>query len=359
MIHDYLIVGRGIAGSILANQLHQAGASVAVIDEAAVSTSSRVAAGLANPFTGPKMVKSWKAEILFPFMEAFYKELQERTGTKFFYERTLYRPFASAADLNDWYGRSATQSHSQFIIRILGSGGHGNHVDDPHGGVEIRAFVLDVPAFLDAVQALLGDVGCQLTDTFFEEDRLEIKGDRVTFGQYEARRLVMCNGYKVRDSKYFGWLPITPVKGEILKVEMAEDFETIYNRSCFIIPQADGTAKVGSTYDRSDMTEKATEKGKNVICEKLESLSLMPYKIVGHSAGVRPGTVPRRPLMGVHPEHDKLFVFNGLGTKGVSLAPYFANEFTKYLQGDNNLEGEVNIEKYYSLYFKAKAEAGK
>jgi glycine oxidase len=84
MIHDYLIVGRGIAGSILANQLHQAGASVAVIDEAAVSTSSRVAAGLANPFTGPKMVKSWKAEILFPFMEAFTKNCRSGQEPNFF-----------------------------------------------------------------------------------------------------------------------------------------------------------------------------------------------------------------------------------------------------------------------------------
>jgi glycine/D-amino acid oxidase-like deaminating enzyme len=48
--------------------------------------------------------------------------------------------------------------------------------------------------------------------------------------------------------------------------------------------------------------------------------------------------------VGIHPVYAQLAVFNGLGTKGVSLAPYFAREFVKYLGGEeNNLTGLVDV----------------
>ena len=99
------------------------------------------------------------------------------------------------------------------------------------------------------------------------------------------------------------------------------------------------------------MTEGITESGRNEICEKLEALSPMSYKITGQEAGIRPGTVPRRPLIGAHPRFPNLFVFNGLGTKGVSLAPFFSDQMAKCLEEGNNLDEEVDIKKYYSLYF--------
>ena len=133
---------------------------------------------------------------------------------------------------------------------------------------------------------------------------------------------------------------------------MNSDFETIYNRSCFIIPQGKRIYKVGSTYDRKDPSPVPTLKGKNEITKKLNALLKTDYEIMNHKAGIRPGTVTRKPLIGVHPEHRNLAIFNGLGTKGASIAPFFGKYFVKYLEEDNNLDEEVDIKKYYSLYFK-------
>jgi glycine/D-amino acid oxidase-like deaminating enzyme len=145
---------------------------------------------------------------------------------------------------------------------------------------------------------------------------------------------------------------MAPVKGELLEIELERNFQTIYNGSCFIIPLKNGRYKVGSTYDKMDMLEEVTESGKNKICEKLRALSPMKFKIVDQQAGIRPGTVTRRPLLGRHPELANLFVFNGLGTKGVSLAPFFSDQMAKCLEEGNNPDQEVDIKKYYSLYFK-------
>jgi hypothetical protein len=311
-----------------------------------------VAAGLINPFTGPKMVKSWKAEVLFPYLEQFYKTLEIETGGSFFEERKLYRPFGSIEELNDWYGRSAQANYQKFIEKICDSGAHGSYVNDPHGGVEIKANVLNVPVFLDEMYAFLSKK-CHVISERFDEDNMEVNSEGIKYHELQAGNVVFCNGYQVKESKYFGWLPMAPVKGEILLVEFEKDFQTIYNRSCFIIPQANGKYKVGSTYDRHDMTNSITESGKNEICEKLEALSPMGFKIIGQQAGIRPGTVPRRPLIGVHPKYDRVLVFNGMGTKGVSLAPFFSDQFAKSLEDDNYLDAEVDIKKYYSLYFKS------
>jgi glycine/D-amino acid oxidase-like deaminating enzyme len=48
----------------------------------------------------------------------------------------------------------------------------------------------------------------------------------------------------------------------------------------------------------------------------------------------------------VHPEHDQLLVFNGLGTKGVMLAPYFANKMARFTLKDEPLPEEVNISRF-------------
>jgi len=347
---DYLIIGQGLAGSIMAYQLLKRGKHIAIIDEGKSFTSSTVAAGLINPFTGPKMVKSWKAELTISFSNIFYKELEHETQTKFFSERLIYRPFSSIQELNDWEGRSSRKNYQKFIKAIRGKDAHGNYVDDPFGGVEISGYVLNVSDFILAMRQYLKS-RCHFLEHRFCEDNLEITDDTLRYADIEAKRLIFCSGYEIQQSKFFSWIPIAPVKGEILQLRLDENFETIYNKSCFIIPQGKGIYKAGSTYDREDMTEKPTQKGRNKISQKLDALLKMNYEIVAQEAGIRPGTVTRRPLIGFHPVHQELSVFNGLGTKGVSLAPFFSDQFVKCLEEGNNLDEEVDIKKYYSLYF--------
>jgi glycine/D-amino acid oxidase-like deaminating enzyme len=352
MKYDYLIIGQGLAGSVMAYQLHKRGKSVAVIDEQKYPTSSRVAAGLANPLTGPRMAKTWKAELLFPYMENFYEHLQQETRGHFFKKHILYRPFISVKEMNDWDGRSEIPNDDPFIHKICEPGTHNTYIRDPFGGVEVYAHTLNVRDFITEIRRFL-DGTCDFYDSFFEEDKLEIFDNYVKYAEIEATNVIFCTGHSVVNSRYFGWLPMAPLKGEILEVKIESDFKTIYNRSCFIIPMENGRFKVGSTYDRQYQSQGITERGKNEICEKLEALCTMSFEVTHHEAGIRPATLTRRPLMGTHPVHKCLHVFNGLGTKGVTLAPFFSDHFVKSLEEGNYVEEEVDIKKYYSLYFKS------
>ncbi len=354
MLIDYLIIGQGLAGSTLAIQLLHAGKSIAVIDPGQFPTASSVAAGLINPFTGPKMVKSWKFDELISFGADYYRQAERALESDFFSEHTLFRPFLSVKQQNEWLGNCTIPGYSSYIQRICDAGEHAPFVHNPLGGLESRAWTLNVPIFLEASYRYLKSHSDYLEEQF-DETLLEIGLGSMRYRDIEAKRIVFCTGHHSVHSRFFNWLPLVPVKGEILDIKMTVHFETIYNKNCFIIPLGNGIFRVGSTYDRKDNTMEPTVEGRNQIISNLRQMTDLPFEVIGQSVGIRPGTMTRRPLIGQHPEIRSIFIFNGLGTKGVSLAPYFAHEFVTVLEGGNYLHDEVDIKKYYSLYFNSQS----
>lgn len=62
---DYLIVGQGIAGTLLTHFLLKKNKKFLVADLYNPNSASSVAAGLFNPVTGRRLVKTWKADSIF------------------------------------------------------------------------------------------------------------------------------------------------------------------------------------------------------------------------------------------------------------------------------------------------------
>ena len=87
------------------------------------------------------------------------------------------------------------------------------------------------------------------------------------------------------------------------------------------------------------------------MLERLAALIEMPLEVRNQVAGIRPATKDRRPVAGQHPQHKPLFIFNGLGTKGVSLAPYCAGVFAAYLLQQKEIPAEINIKRFFSLSY--------
>ena len=61
-----LIVGQGIAGTVLSYKLSQRNISHKVLDNNHQSAATHAAAGLINPITGRNYVKSWMIDDLLP-----------------------------------------------------------------------------------------------------------------------------------------------------------------------------------------------------------------------------------------------------------------------------------------------------
>ena len=85
------------------------------------------------------------------------------------------------------------------------------------------------------------------------------------------------------------------------------------------------------------------------MIESLNRILKIPYKVVDHLVGIRPANIDRRPFVGLHPIHPQLGICNGMGTKGCSLAPYFALQLINHIEMGAELNKEANIERFYHL----------
>ena len=342
---DFLIIGQGLAGTALAYRLEQEGQRILLFDQPQSNKSSRVAAGLYNPVTGRKMVKSWKAELLFPEIEPFYAEMESLSGRKFLTQKKIYRPFLSIEEQNEWMGHSSDPSIGMFIEQIFTESQHAE-MRDTYGGVLLRmSGWLNINEFLDGMAAYLGK---RLRLEAFDEDQLEKIPEGWRYGEVSAKNLVYCNGLGALKSRFFNYLPFAPVKGELLEVEQDFDPDFIANRGVFRVQLDRGIYRVGSTYTWHDLDIGPTETAKNEILAKLQELVKVPVKVVkSHKTGIRPATKDRKPFLGKHPMEDSVYIFNGFGAKGVSLIPYFSKMMTQYLIKSEPIIGEVDIARYF------------
>lgn len=354
---DVLVVGQGLAGTALAWSLIRAGKSVLVIDRVNPASASMAAAGLYNPITGPNLALAWDAHRFFPVIEPFYREIEKETGESFLHPMPIYRPFNSAAQQNDWSGRWSDPRYNPFIASFSAFSKGDPVLRDPWGGLTLAGGgFLDLPMMLSCFRSFLAQRG-MLLDEHFDAGHLTVGSGNVLYKAHRAERIVFCTGHRLPPGSRFDWLPLKPLKGETLLLKVDADIETIYNRGCFIIPLQKGLCRAGSTYNRNDLSTVPTENGRSEIEKKLNNLISASYDVVGQAVGIRPASVDRRPLLGFHPEFPVLGVFNGLGSRGVSMAPVLSRIMTRNLLQGTPIEMSVKINRFNSLYFASNSDS--
>jgi glycine oxidase len=66
--------------------------------------------------------------------------------------------------------------------------------------------------------------------------------------------------------------------------------------------------------------------------------------VIGESAGVRvnvPGT--RLPMLGPLPGRTRVWIFTGLGSKGLLMAPLLGRELSGYLDSSTPIPAEIRV----------------
>ncbi len=354
--YNYIIVGQGIAGTVLAHTLLAEGKSVLIIDEGMEHSTSAIAAGLYNPVVFKRLVKSWMADELIPFMDVFYKEAEQLLGKPFYFKKQIVKLFADEAEKAFWLKKSEEEVGTYLDKKI------DNHflkdlIDNPYGAAEVKAAGnLDTRLFLNASRAYFLKKECLLKDKF-EYGDLSILEKGVSYRNNDAETIIFCEGHKTTTNPYFKWLPFKLTKGELITIKLNGDavipVDKVINKGVFILPLGNNIYKVGATYEWQDLSEQPTEKGKLYLIEKLQKVIQAPFDIISHEAGVRPTVEDRRPLIGLHPQHTSIGIFNGMGTKGVMLAPYFAKQFSRFLDKKTGLSGEIDCNRFLKVIPKA------
>ncbi len=320
----FLIVGQGIAGTVLAYHFLQAEIPFQIWDSPKHFKSSYAAAGIFNPVTGRKLEKTWLASDLFSYLPTFYRSIEKILQAPFFYPMPLFRPFANE-EMKTWLlGRKAQIDHD-----FLRWTEEGVWVD--------QAGWVDVSSLLTFSTDYFRSKKLYFDRVFQPSDSSDFQG------------VIFCEGYHGCHNPFWSVLPFLPAKGELIRFRSDEpSSEFILNKNGFILPLVNGDFKVGATYRWDEFSQDSTESAQQELAGKLTSMGVSQYIPLETYVGVRPATQDRRPFIGMLA--NRWGIFNGFGSKGVSLTPYFANVFVQELLGKKELDSEVSIRRYAHLF---------
>ena len=169
----------------------------------------------------------------------------------------------------------------------------------------------------------------------------------VTYNNLKASKIVFCEGFGVKQNPYFNHLPLEEVKGEIITIHAPKlEIDFLLKSTLFVLPLGNHRYKVGATFNHKDKTSIPSIEGKEELVEKLKKVITVPYEIIDQSAGIRPAVKDRRPLVGVHDKYPQLAILNGLGTRGVMIAPSMAKELYGLLEEGIDLDPEINCNRF-------------
>ncbi len=342
---DYIIVGSGLAGIAFSEIAVQNNKSVIVIDNNS-QNSSKIAGGLYNPVILKRFSEVWNAEEQLEIAEKFYSELEIKLQSKFDYKVPILRKFFSIEDQNNWFVASDKPSLSPFLSTQLISKQY-QGIDAPFqygmvlqtGYIETAKLIENYKKYLLKKKMLIGDI-FDYTSIIFDKD--EIKYKDIT-----ANHIIFAEGYGMHSNPYFKHLPLDGTKGELLLIKAPNlKMDVIINTSVFIMPLGNDLFKVGATYNWQDKDSNPTEAGKNELSERIKEILNCDFEIISHFAGVRPTVRDRKPLLGTHHEHHNIHILNGLGTRGVMLAPSMAKILFDHIENNKIIEKEINIVRY-------------
>lgn len=344
MKFDYLIVGSGLSGVMLCEALRKRGKSFKVISNKS-QQASIVASGLYNPVVLKRFNKAWDAEKHLPIAMSAYEELELFLGIQIDYKLPIYRLFSSIAEQNNWIIASDKIPLKPYLISDIKSNINQN-IYAPYGYGEVKnTGRIDTKLLLESYSNVLNNEKL-ISHESFEYDKLKIS-KKIVYKGIESENIIFSEGFGVRQNPFFNYLPIEGTKGELIIINAPKlNSEVIIKSSVFIIPIGNNNYLVGSTYAWDDFNNDPTINAKNKLLNKLDKLVLCPYKVVYQRAGIRPTVIDRRPLVGQHKSHENLYILNGLGSRGVLIAPTVANALINFIEDKLPLQKEINISRF-------------
>ncbi|MDF1696879.1 MAG: FAD-binding oxidoreductase [Saprospiraceae bacterium] len=345
--YDYMIVGQGIGGTLLSWFLKKQNKSFCFIDNNHHHAASNIAAGIINPITGRKYVKSWRIEQFLPIAKLTYSEISDFISTTIGHDKLIYRGLYNIHDENTWETRKTDEVAGQFIVDRPNSEEYDGKINGVFSyGVLKGGMQVQFPIIIKKYREYLRSNGW-IKEERFEYDKLKINEESVSYGNIQAGRILFAEGYQAQFNPYFNYLPFEAAKGDVLIIKIeGRPFDNILRHKVFIAPIDDEHYWVGSDYRWKFADDSPDPLKREELIATLDKILNVPYEIVSHIAGIRPCVKGRRPFLGKHPEHPNLAIFNGLGTKGASLGPFWAKHLIAYLEDGIDLDGEVDIKRF-------------
>jgi len=350
--YDFLILGQGLAGSILAWHLINAKKRVMVIDDGHQSSSSIVAAGMVNPVAGRSLNSPPRTADWLKSAHAFYAHLGKFYQQAYFHPVDMQRIFQSDTHIRYYQRQRENNPDSPYIGKTLKPKEVDTGIQAPYGAFEqTQTGYLDMPQILADLKDWLLEKQALINHSF-TYDAIKVTQESIQFGDIEAQKLIFCEGYRVIENPWFRQLPFQPDKGEMLRLKTSKTICThIANGVQWMIPLANGDYRLGATHEHEDINCQATDHGRAELLAGLENLlkDNSGINVTEHNAGVRPATQDRQPFIGAHPRLPGLHIFNGFGGRGALTIPWFSERYAEHLLNHAKLPSEADVIRYQDI----------
>jgi len=325
---EFLILGRGLAGTCLALRLAMQGRSFRILASSQTNSASLKAAGLMNPVTGRRMALTWNFAEVWHEAVNFYAEayllLTGKPGS-FLQKRKIKKALHSTEEMNFLEAKSAWAGFGN-LVKIMPANPESSIHQQQCGWAEIDAgHRLDVPVFLSLALEYFQQKNQVIETEFFpemlhpSEAGWEIDGKNYAF-------VISCLGLGCP------WIgpDLWAVKGQLFVLKGLPSWGSeVRKTEHFLIPLDEKQVLAGSTYEREFDHLLPDDQGLELILDGLKPEVKAKLQVETSWAGLRPTSKDRRPIIqNILPQ---LYAVNGLGTKGVSLAPFAAGELLSML----------------------------
>ena len=342
---DYIIVGCGLGGIAFCETALNNNKKILIINND-VENSSKIAAGLYNPVILKRFSQVWHASEQLILLNTYYKNLEYKLNVKLDYKLPIHRKLVNIEEQNNWYLATDKPNVGEYLSsKLLQT--KNRYLNNPFGfGEVLQTGYVDTQRLLMHYKKYL-ELNNNYLHEKFEHSKLENHENYVQYKNIKARHVVFAEGFGARHNPFFSYLPIDGTKGEIITIK-APDLKVneIINSSIYLIPLGANFYKIGATYNWEDKSSEPTENGKNELLHNINNLITCDFEIIAHSAGIRPTVKDRRPLIGTHQIYKRYHILNGLGTRGVMLAPEMAHHLYNHIENETELDNHINIIRY-------------
>jgi len=323
-----VILGQGLAGSVLAWTFDRAGIDFEVIDRGHAEASSRVGAGIINPVTGQRLVKSWRIdEELAPAL-ALYRDIEASLKIALVRSMRVRRIFRN--------------EHERHVYSEKKTGGdlapYAGDGDDDGFWIEGGARV-DTAALIEAVRVWLRASGRLREETISAEQALS-----------KCELVIDCTGAAVASDAEFAFAGLRPAKGETLTLALATPIaeDVILNAGHWLLPLGNATARVGATFEPGVTDLTLTTRARDELERSAASLIGGDFAVIAHEVGLRMTSPDKHPVIGRSPRDPRRGLINGLGSKGALLAPGLARQWVNHLTEAVPFDPAVDVWRFLS-----------
>ncbi len=343
---DFLIIGQGLAGSLLAYSLIKRGCTVHVLDNDHESSSSRVAAGLINPVTGHRLNITDGYSMYRATAQKLYWQIERDLGCDIHRQIRQTRKIKNAGQADYLVKRQSQTEYSDILGDMDNTGGwfeeapgklETAHTERHFGAIGIsQTSVVDTKQLLYQMSSWLTARRAITKQHVIYSKLLTVKS-KIRYDEIEADRVIFCEGHQALNNPWLSHLPFKLAKGEILSIKPSRQVDRMLSWGHWLVPALNGACKLGSNYIWNDISPTTSAKSADKFLLSLEQHTGLTAHVISHESGVRPATTQRDPFVGPLTNLPRAFCLNGLGSKGCLIAPHFVTLLCDHLLEQRSL----------------------